>query len=162
MRYTSVFLVILLSLSVGSCDGTGRVLREIDGTWTVRSVRYTGQLDGRPARPDSVLAPTSLIFAFASCKRKANKSRDCDAWLRKDGKEAYLGYAITRRGTQELAKLDINTGPIPSDPELQELRRQFAGGYEVVTLTDDQLVMVSGAGLALNQGYGRMEVTLSR
>ncbi len=130
----SLILCGVLAAFASCKDNTKQLLKSVDGNWKVSAVTYSRQVGA-----DSMLSPNSTYLNFQSCYKnsKNNTPGDCKLDYVTDKKNSPLSY----QATDGNKSIYINAaGPI-NDQDYKAVYDQLAGSYEVVELSENQLII---------------------
>jgi hypothetical protein len=136
-------IAALCALLFTACQSeTKQLLSALDGRWAVTTATYSGG-----SRPDSVATLTSTYLTFERCSSSANGSSptNCRAEYTLNSQL----YSFTYQAPNEGKSLYLSATNQMSDPSYRAVASQVAGSYDVLTLSNNLLVMrrsLSGTG----------------
>jgi hypothetical protein len=128
---SALFILVLCACQ----DSTSKLLKAIDGRWQIKTATYSGGT-GR----DSVATFSTASFNFDHCSSSANGSgpANCQMDFTNDTNQL---FGFTYQAPNQGQSLYISPTGETKAPNYQAVASQIAGSYEVLTLTDNLLVM---------------------
>ncbi len=133
MKKVLVFFTLMI-IQMACQDDTKQLLNTIDGRWQVNTVTYTSRT-GR----DSVATLKSTHLNFDRCTKTANQSgpSSCSVEYMIDNQK----FAFTYQAPDGGKSLYISPTSQMNDPAYKQIAELVSGGYEVITLTGQLLVI---------------------
>lgn len=145
----------LLLLSFAQCGKERGLLKKIDGTWQITSIRYSNG----GAKPDSMVTAPPVTLTFDACTPKANREMplDCFVYLNLDGAPYKFVYKIDK------SSLSVNDGfgENESTEGFLTAVEIIRGGFDIVQLDDNNLVLFCDNCQFLSQ-YQSREIRATR
>ena len=142
MRTPLAFIVSVFVVLACGNDNT-KLLSRIDGRWQVKTATYLGGL-GRDST--ATLANAFLTFDPCSASTNGGSPSNCQAQYIVNNQ----AFGFTYQATNDGKSLYISPTSQMSNASYREVADKIAGSYEILTLSDNALVMRrSLAGLGL-------------
>lgn len=134
MKYI-ILLTCIAFVFISGCKKE-KLLKQIDGNWTITKVVYSGGTLGS----DSIINNPGTIFFFEKCSVKESGSvSNCFGKFGKAGNEVEFNYSFQKQENGETT-LGLYAAPPSSNIEnYNEVIRNIAGTYEILELSNSKL-----------------------
>ncbi|MFD2572855.1 hypothetical protein ACFSUS_19595 [Spirosoma soli] len=132
---TALFVTAVTALSACEDTNTKKLLKTIDGRWQIKTATYSG---GTTA--DSIASFKTAAFVFDRCSSSANggSPTNCTLSFIDDNDRPFaFSYQAPNKGES----LYFTPAQRTNDSTYQRVIDQIAGSYQVVTLSENLLVI---------------------